>query len=124
MVRLNKKEETILTYIKTFIKEHQYPPTIREICVGVGLKSTSSVSEHIVHMKNKGVIKYEPESPRTIRIILNTDEEVEEYKWEYGCGPSIKTVIIPMWMESYAYDKKWDLSELLKEAIQNKINGE
>ena len=123
MKKLTKRQSDIYNYIDNFIREYHYSPTVREICEGVGLKSTSSVVEHLIHLKSKGIIDYQPESPRTIRITMDVDEEAEEYRREYGNSPSIKTVNIPLWMESYAYDKKWDLSELLKEAIQKRISG-
>ncbi len=122
MEGLTKKQEEIYIYIGKFIKKHNYPPTIREICDGVGLRSTSSVANHLKNMKAKGLIEYEIDSPRTLRLIKDVDAEIEEYKSEYGNEPSLKTVRIPLWMETYAYDQKWDLSELLKEAIWKKIN--
>lgn len=66
----NKKADMILAYIKTYIKEHQYPPSIREICDGVGLKSTSSVQYYLELMFENGMIETdaEPGSPRCIRV--------------------------------------------------------
>ena len=49
--------ETILKAIITYIEEHGYPPTNREICDMVGLKSTSSVYSHLLKMKDLGMIE-------------------------------------------------------------------
>ena len=121
MSRLSKKQSIVYDYIARFITKHHYAPTVREICEGVGLESPSTVHEHLVQLKAKGLISYEPKTPRTIQI-LNLAEELEEYRKEYGKEPSIVELSIPLWLESYAYDKRWDLSMLLEEAILNRIN--
>lgn len=44
-------KQKILEFIVSYIQEHKYPPTVREIGEGVGLKSTSSVQSHIVRIR-------------------------------------------------------------------------
>lgn len=63
-------KEAILLFIKRYISEHGYPPTVREIGVGVGLKSTSSVQSHLVKMLEMGMIETDAGlgCPRTIRV--------------------------------------------------------
>ena len=63
-------KEVILTYIKNYIKEHGYPPTVREIGAGVWLKSTSSVQSHLKKMLEMGMIESDAGLgfPRTIRV--------------------------------------------------------
>lgn len=53
-------EETrtkILDSIVSYIKEHGYSPTVREICDMTGLKSTASVQNHLVRMLKDGTIE-------------------------------------------------------------------
>ena len=45
--RITKKQEEILEYIKSQILVRGFPPSVREICDAVGLKSTSSVHSHL-----------------------------------------------------------------------------
>ncbi|MDU1177917.1 MAG: repressor LexA, partial [Peptoniphilus harei] len=40
---LNQRELEILFFIKRFIESKSYPPTVREICAGCNIKSTSTV---------------------------------------------------------------------------------
>ena len=40
---LKEREQKILDYMKTEIKTKGYPPTVREICNALGIKSTSTV---------------------------------------------------------------------------------
>jgi len=62
--------ERILEYIKQYIQEHCYPPTIREIAEGVGLKSSASVYEHIKMLMQYGLLETDAEAgtPRAIRL--------------------------------------------------------
>lgn len=49
-------DSDVLEYIKTFMKENGYTPSIREIGKGMGLKSTSSVYAHFAKLVAKGEI--------------------------------------------------------------------
>lgn len=73
-VKLSKKQEEILDFLKSEIKEKGYPPSVRETCVAVGLSSTSTVHAHLKTLEKKGVIRRDPTKPRAIEI-LKTEEE-------------------------------------------------
>lgn len=62
--------EEILNVIITYISEHGYSPTIREIGEMTGLKSTSTVHSHLNKMLEKGMIETDAGigSSRAIRI--------------------------------------------------------
>lgn len=45
--KITEKQKIILEYIKSEILSKGYPPSVREICSAVGLKSTSSVHAHL-----------------------------------------------------------------------------
>ena len=45
--KISKKQQEILDYLKSEIVRRGYPPTVREICDAVHLKSTSSVHSHL-----------------------------------------------------------------------------
>lgn len=67
--RISKKQEEILTYIKTQILEKGYPPAVRKICAAVNLKSTSSVHSHLETLEKNGYIRRDPTKPRAIEIV-------------------------------------------------------
>ena len=76
--KLTAKQSEILEYLKTSILEKGYPPSIREICSAVNLKSTSSVHAYLEALENKGYISKDSHNSRSIRIlddsfISNTD---------------------------------------------------
>ena len=57
MTVLKAKDKEVLEYIKAFMIENGYTPTIRDICVGVGLSSTSSVQNHFDKLVACGYIE-------------------------------------------------------------------
>ena len=49
--KITAKQQQILDYIKEEILRKGYPPTVREICEKVGLRSTSSVHSHLATLE-------------------------------------------------------------------------
>ena len=66
--RLSAKQKEILEYIKDEILKKGYPPTVREICEKVNLRSTSSVHAQLSTMERNGFIRRDPTKPRAIEI--------------------------------------------------------
>lgn len=66
--KISDKQQEILNYIKEEILQKGYPPTVREICQKVNLKSTSSVHAHLEALEKNGYIRRDPTKPRTIEI--------------------------------------------------------
>jgi repressor LexA len=67
--RITQKQSEILDYIKTQILNKGYPPSVRDICEAVHLKSTSSVHAHLETLEKNGYIRRDPTKPRAIEII-------------------------------------------------------
>lgn len=67
--RITEIQRHILDYMKTEIINRGYPPSIREICEEVGLRSTSSVHAHLETLERKGYIRRNSAKPRAIEII-------------------------------------------------------
>ena len=66
--KITVKQPEILDYIKNEILKKGYPPTVREICETVHLKSTSSVHSHLESLEKNGYIRRDPTKPRAIEI--------------------------------------------------------
>ena len=66
--KITAKQQEILDYIKDEILKKGYPPTVREICETVKLKSTSSVHAHLETLEKNGYIRRDPTKPRAIEI--------------------------------------------------------
>ncbi len=72
---INQKQLEILSYIKEEIKKKGYPPSVREICIAVDLKSTSTVHSHLNRLEECGYIRKDPTKPRAIEIVSSDDED-------------------------------------------------
>lgn len=70
--KLTAKQEEILSFMKSEILNKGYPPSVREICAAVNLKSTSSVHSHLSSLEEKGYIHRDPTKPRAIEIVDDT----------------------------------------------------
>ena len=66
---LHGKSQEILDFIKQQQMEKGYPPSVREICEAVGLKSTSTVHGHLDRLEKKGYIRRDKTKPRAIEIL-------------------------------------------------------
>ncbi|MBQ1598645.1 MAG: transcriptional repressor LexA [Lachnospiraceae bacterium] len=67
--KISGKQQEILDFLKQEILNKGYPPSVREICEGVNLKSTSSVFSHLNTLERNGYIRRDPTKPRAIEII-------------------------------------------------------
>lgn len=68
MARTSDKQQRILEFINSFVDENGYPPTVREICAAVDLKSTATVSYHLSELKRLGKIQAESNKRRAISL--------------------------------------------------------
>lgn len=67
--KISVKQQEILDYIKSEIMNRGFPPSVRDICEAVHLKSTSSVHSHLETLEKNGYIRRDPTKPRAIEII-------------------------------------------------------
>lgn len=65
---LTKRQIEVFNYIKYHVEKYNYPPSIRDICKAIGLKSTSSVFAYINDLQQAGLLKKDPAHPRALEI--------------------------------------------------------
>lgn len=87
--KISTKQREILEYIKDEILKKGYPPTVREICETVRLKSTSSVHSHLETLEKNGYIRRDPTKPRAIEIC---DESFQMVRTEMVSIPVVGNV--------------------------------
>ena len=87
--KITEKQSQILEYIKSEILNKGYPPSVRDICQAVNLKSTSSVHSHLETLEKNGYIRRDPTKPRTIEII---DDNFNLVRREVVNVPMVGTV--------------------------------
>jgi repressor LexA len=66
---LTSKQILILEFIKEQLLLKGYPPSVREICLAVDLKSTSTVHAHLNKLEKLGYIRRDATKPRAIEIL-------------------------------------------------------
>lgn len=66
---ISSRQLKILNFIKNQLQSKGYPPSVREICQAVGLKSTSTVHGHLKKLEENGYIRRDHTKPRAIEII-------------------------------------------------------
>lgn len=87
--KITDKQREILEYIKNEILNRGFPPSVREICEAVELKSTSSVHAHLETLEKNGYIRRDPTKPRTIEIL---DDNFNLLRREMVNVPVVRTV--------------------------------
>ena len=87
--KITEKQSQILEYIKSEILNKGYPPSVRDICQAVNLKSTSSVHSHLETLEKNGYIRRDTTKPRTIEII---DDNFNLVRREVVNVPMVGTV--------------------------------
>ena len=75
---LTDREKKILEYMKTQTKLKGYPPTVRELCHSLGIKSTSTAHKDLENLERKGYIRKDPAKRRAVEI-LDTEAPAAEH---------------------------------------------
>ena len=65
---VTERQRAILDYLRGFVDEHGYPPTVREIGEAVGLRSPSTVHAHLAQLERAGLLRRDPTKPRAIEL--------------------------------------------------------
>lgn len=69
MSDLTKRQSDALKAINKFIRDHKYPPTVRELGISLGTTSSSNTHRLLIELEGKGYIVREESKPRAIRVI-------------------------------------------------------
>ena len=66
---LSSKQQRIIDFIRSFLVDRGYPPTIRDILSGCGISSTSVVDYNLDILEKTGYIRRHPEVSRGIELL-------------------------------------------------------
>jgi repressor LexA len=73
---LTKRQQEIFDFVKRYVSEHGYPPTVRDIGKAIGLASSSTVHAHLANLEKLGVLRRDPTKPRAIEVLKDKAREV------------------------------------------------
>ena len=68
MTKLSPMRQSILNFIEEYTVENGYPPSVREICAAVGLRSPSTVHSHIRILQEEGYLNKGEKSSRSLSL--------------------------------------------------------
>ena len=63
------RREQIYNFLVDFVKKNGYAPSVREICTGTDLSSTSSVYMHLLKLEDEGKIQVKRKSTMAIKLV-------------------------------------------------------
>jgi repressor LexA len=77
---LTTRQRRILDFIRGWVEQYGYPPSVREIGEAVGLVSPSSVAYQLKELERKGYLRRDPNRPRAVDVrqpsdLVGDDEE-------------------------------------------------
>ena len=99
MNKTREREQRILAFMKNEIHAKGYPPTVREICNALEIKSTSTVHKDIANLEKQGFLKKDPSKPRALMLVENEEPErkvVSSAPAAYGSTSPADIVDVPV----------------------------
>lgn len=96
MEPLKNREIAILDYMQSEIKRKGYPPTVREICSALGIKSTSTTHKDIENLVHKGYIVKDPSKPRALMIVNPEDSSAPTPSVRYEGEMASQVIEVPI----------------------------
>ena len=73
---LTSKQKEVLTFIKKFQAENKYPPSVRQICNALDLRSPATVHAHIQNIIDKGYLKRSKQGNHLIELLVPNEFEM------------------------------------------------
>ena len=73
--KLTNKQKEVLDYIKSFCATNKYPPSVREICHGLGINSPATIHTHIKKLIDKGYIQRGENGNKQLKLLVNNEYE-------------------------------------------------
>lgn len=114
---LSERQQKILAFLGEFIREHRFPPTIRQIGENVGISSTSVVKYNLDVLERENLIERDREISRGIRVVADRMAEVIRVPL---LGVIAAGLPIPVPDSDFAlYDEEHDSLELTRDIVKD-----
>jgi repressor LexA len=86
MIELTSEQQRVYNYLVSFRNENGFPPTVREVALGLGYKSPNNARQHLQLIEQKGHIRIIPQIARGIEFLAEADNITvrEDVAEEYG----------------------------------------
>lgn len=90
MKKTEQRQKKILEFMKCEIATNGYPPTVREICKALDIKSTSTVHKDLSILAEQGFIKKDPSKTRAL-VVVDDNNSLENKTKEFIYTPPHNT---------------------------------
>lgn len=74
-LRPTKKQKELLSFIDSFINEHGYSPSYREIMTGLNYTSVATVSLHVNNLIKRGHLRKRDRSARSLEVVAAAEDK-------------------------------------------------
>lgn len=68
-MEMTGRQREVLEFVKEFIEQSGYPPSLREICARIGIKGAKNAAKHLDGLERKGLIKRGAHISRGIEVV-------------------------------------------------------
>src|SRR5947199_6168953 len=93
---LTERQQEILDFISASIRERGYPPTLREIGLHFGIRSTNGVNDHLRALEKKGHLQREDLKSRALRPVSSTPAGAGQRRGAAAEAPPPDVVEVPL----------------------------
>ncbi len=93
MEQLTKRQKQVLMAIAEHIEELGYPPTVREIGLRLGLRSSCTVQRHVEALVRKGFLRRQGHKSRGIEVVDRPDSPAAR---RLAIAGRSQTVLVPL----------------------------
>lgn len=66
---ITQKQKEVYDFLVKYTTDKGFPPSVRDICTALSLRSTSTVHGHLKRLESKGLIYRDPTKPRALEIL-------------------------------------------------------
>ena len=102
---LTTAQDQLLDWIKSYINDFHHSPSIRQMMVGMGLKSPAPIQSRLKHLQEKGYISWQEGRARTLKLANEITDSI----------PVLGSVAAGGLVESYQdIREEIDFSEIIK----------
>ncbi len=67
-----EKLEEVFNFLKNYLNKNGYPPSVREMCIGLNVKSTATIYYYLKMLEEAKMIKKSPQKNRAVELISDT----------------------------------------------------
>ena len=86
-MELTIRQKEIFDFVRAFIKERGYPPSVREIGQQFNIYPRA-VFDHLKALERKGYLKRRGSMPRGLEVLVKDSSEFGVRSSEFGCPPA------------------------------------